>query len=143
MIIDKNILEQISSAFQSVPIEQGFLLGSSNHSAHISHCIKLTEINSGMNFYEPNPKAANFAIHNWFKQGICFTGFIHSHITPKMDLSEDDIHFAEKLFSSFRLPTLWFGIGTLCNKEVIFHFYSVQKTNGIITLEPEKITIQK
>lgn len=139
MTITNTVSETISSTFICSDTEKGFLLGSSRRLSCIDNCAELQELNAGKYFYEPDPTLANEIINRWRKNGVCFSGFIHSHVVPKMELSEDDIEFAKRLFSSFKLPVLWFGIGILCNEKIVFKFFSVQEIEGQIEIGPEEV----
>lgn len=142
LLINKNILEDISTAFCMCEVEKGFLLGSSDDLTHIDHCFDLPARESGLHFYEPNAVLADKQIQHWADQGVCFCGMIHSHVVDKQELSENDIEYAKVLYSAYHLPLLWFGIGIVHADKVDFRFYSVSKTDGQVNITQEEYQIE-
>lgn len=142
LLINKNILEDISTAFCMCEVEKGFLLGSSDDLTHIDHCFDLPAMDAGLHFYEPDPVLADKQIQHWADQGMCFCGMIHSHVVDKQELSENDIEYANVLYSAYHLPLLWFGIGIVRADNVEFKFYSVSESNGHINITQEEYQIE-
>ena len=134
--VNKEILNDIAQTFISIDQEQGFLLGCTTCLEQLDHCCFLPAVQAGKFYYIPDSKAADCVIKNWAARSICFCGFIHSHLSDKKDLSESDIEFAQKLFESYPLPVLWFGIGIVNEDGVIFRFYAVSKIDGVMSVSP-------
>ena len=142
LLINKNVLEDISTAFCKCDVERGFLLGSSDDLTHITHCFDLPAMDAGLHFYEPDPVLADNQIRQWAGQGVCFCGMIHSHVVDKQELSENDIEYAKVLYSAYHLPLLWFGIGVVHSEKVDFRFYSVSETDGQVSITQEEYQIE-
>lgn len=135
--IKKEILQQLRDTFMSSNQEQGFLLGCKSHFERLEYCYQIPAVRAGKYFYIPNANEADKVIDLWAEQEICFCGFIHSHVVEKVDLSENDVEFAKQLFSAYKLPVLWFGLGLVQEEKIHFQFYSVQKNdNEDITIIP-------
>lgn len=142
LLINKDVLEGISTNFSKCDVEKGFLLGSSNDLTHIDHCFDLPAMDAGLHFYEPDPVLADKQIQHWADQGVCFCGMIHSHVVDKQELSENDIEYAKVLYSAYQLPVLWFGIGIVHSNIVDFQFYSVSKSGEQVNITQEKYQIE-
>lgn len=127
LVIQEEILEKMREIFVFGKEEQGFLLGSASCLNQLDNCYQIPAVQAGIYFFEPDVSAADSMIRNWAKQGICFSGFIHSHIVEKNDLSIPDIEFAKKLFCAYELPVLWFGLALVKKNTVEFKFYAVKQ----------------
>lgn len=136
LIVEKRILEAMSTVFSSNPQEDGYLLGCSLRTNHLTHALHLPAAHAGRNHYAPDPLRATEIIQHWATQGICFCGFIHSHVTDKQDLSEADLQFAQALFQAYRIPVLWFGLAVVSRNTVTFRFYSVTEDRETIHISP-------
>lgn len=134
--IKRSILLQLEHAFAVSSVEQGFILGCTSSPDRIEHCRLIPSVQAGKYYYVPNSNLANQIIQTWKQSGICFCGFIHSHIVEKSVLSEGDIAFAKKLFLSFHFP-IWFGIGVIQNETPVdFLFYTVSGPSCTPTISP-------
>ena len=142
LLINKNVLKDISTIFSNCNVEKGFLLGSSNDLTYVDYCFDLPAADAGLHFYEPDPVLADKAIQHWANQGVCFCGMIHSHVVDKQELSENDIEYAKVLYSAYHLPLLWFGIGIVHSEKVDFRFYSVSETDGQVSIIQEEYQIE-
>lgn len=129
LIIRKTVLHQLEQTFKSCDVEQGFILGCSSRLELIDSCCQIPALQAGMYYYYPNTSKADEIINNWAKQGICFCGFIHSHVVKNYQLSFEDIEFTKKLFQTYKLPIMWFGIGVVLFNSVDLCFYRVQERN--------------
>ena len=136
LLVNKEILDRITSVFTQSPQEEGFLLGCSSQINQITHTAFLPSSRAGRYYYIPDAMQATEIIRSWIAQGVCFCGFIHSHVTAKHNLSEADLQFAETLFRAYRIPVLWFGLAVVTGGNVAFQFYSVAKQGGSIRLSP-------
>lgn len=142
LLINKMILENISTAFCMCDVEKGFLLGSSNELTYVDHCFDLPAMEAGLHFYEPDPVLADQAIRRWADQGVCFCGMIHSHVVDKQDLSVNDVEYAKVLYSAYQLPILWFGIGIVNANKVDFRFYSVSEFGEEVNIVLEEHQVE-
>ena len=127
LVIQEEILEKMREIFVSGKEEQGFLLGSESCLNQLDRCYQIPAVQAGIYFFTPDVSAADSMVRNWARQGICFSGFIHSHIVEKNDLSVPDIEFAKKLFRAYELPVLWFGLALVKKNTVEFKFYAVEQ----------------
>lgn len=128
--IKKDIFFQMKNAFKASKNEQAFLLGCTTNLDKLDHCESLPALQSSVHYYVPNNSIADSTVNHWASKGICFCGFIHSHLVQKRDLSTDDIIFARKLYYTYNLPTFWFGIGVVQEDDVEFIFYSIIKSDS-------------
>ena len=142
LLINKDVMEDISTNFFKCDVEKGFLLGSSNDLTHIDHCFDLPAMDAGLHFYEPDPVLADNQIRHWAGQGVCFCGMIHSHVVDKQELSVNDIEYAKVLYTAYHLPLLWFGIGIVYTDKVDFRFYSVSESEGQINITLEEYQVE-
>lgn len=126
-----DVLANIKQTFASSSQEQGFILGCMSCIEQLEYCIRIPAVQSGIYYYIPDTHEADRIIKLWASQGICFCGFIHSHVINKKQLSENDIEFAKKLFSSYKLPVLWFGLGVFDGAQCEIFFYSVTQKNNL------------
>ena len=129
LFVKGNILEKIGQVFSSSDVEQGFLLGCTTRLDCLDYCEQVPAVRAGIHFYEPDATCANEIIQSWAKRGICFCGFIHSHVVDKEDLSEADEEFARSLSGAYDIPVMWFGLGVVNCQSVSFSFYSVSVEN--------------
>lgn len=134
--VSQEALKQMTQVFSNSETEQGFLLGCTAAWNALDHCCQLPAARSGKYFYEPFAAAANGIIQDWADHGICFCGFVHSHLVDKPSLSENDIDFAHRLFRAYPLPVLWFGIGVVRGSRVDYVFYSVTEQDGTPCILP-------
>lgn len=131
---EPGLLDQMAAFFTASSYEEGFLLGCSTQINHLTHAVHLPSSNSGLYHYEPNSAQARQLIRIWADLGICFCGFIHSHVRGKRELSEDDLEFAETLIRAYNVPLLWFGLAVISDKTTRFIFYSLTLKNGCACL---------
>ena len=129
LTIEKEILGKMAAVFSTSQQEQGFVLGCSARLDCVDTCEQIPAIRAGLHFYTPDASYANQVIQNWSEVGVCFCGFVHSHIVNKPALSEADIEYARSMFQVYRLPVLWFGIGLVQKQNVDYHLYSVTTQN--------------
>lgn len=139
--IKKEILQQLRQSFSLSHVETGFILGTYSCLEQLEYCYQIPAVQAGIHYYSPDIVIANKKIKEWTEVGICFCGFIHSHVVKKVDFSNGDIEFAKKLMNSYRLPVLWFGLGVVNDDcEVDIYFYSVtQQNNFEIDIKPISI----
>lgn len=136
LIIENSLLADISTTFSNSLQEEGFLLGCSSAMNRITHAEHLNPVRAGRYYYVPDSQKANEIIRRWAMHGICFCGFIHSHVTDKEELSEADLLFAEALIRAYRIPVLWFGLAVIIGSNISFRFYSVIEKDGNICISP-------
>ena len=136
LTIAKELFDNMSAIFSASSTEEGFLLGCTAQIDHITDAVYLPTLHSGQNFYTPDPLKANEIIQDWSTHGVCFCGFVHSHITGKPELSQADLQFAERLLSAYKIPVLWFGLALVSQATVRFRFYSVMTNYGITQIAP-------
>lgn len=125
--LQEEILLQMEDAFASSTVEQAFLLGCTSRLDCLNRCCKLPAVRAGKHFYTPDATAADQIITAWGVEGVCFCGFIHSHVVNKEELSEADILFAKELIAAYDLPVLWFGLAIVTAREVAYKFYAVSR----------------
>ena len=136
LFIKKQVLSHIRNAVTSRDIEQGFILGSQTRLDQLDCCKEIPAVQASLNYYNPNSAVADAAVQHWANNAVCFTGFLHSHVNDKYDLSDADIDFAERLYKAYCLPVLWFGLAVINENKVSIVFYSVQDDNGTIQIMP-------
>lgn len=137
-----SVYRELEQTFLLDTYEQGCILGSKEHFNSIDCCKLIPASQSGDFFYVPDNCVADFAIREWADEGICLSGFIHSHTKGQMDFSEDDILFASQLLNSYRVPYLWFGLGIVTTgKEVEMRFYQILKKDAELVLNPAVVQI--
>lgn len=136
LFVKKEILYHIRNAVTTRHIEQGFILGSQTRFNQLDYCKEIPAIQASLNYYMPNSKIANITIQQWAKEEICFSGFLHTHIGDKCDFSDADIDFAKKLYGSYHLPLLWFGLAVVNKCDISIDFYSIQENDGDIRIIP-------
>lgn len=120
--IKNSILLSLEAYFLSKHEERGALLGYSDCSQCVDCVKQIPSLRSGVYYYEPDHNEANRTIRNWADKGIRFCGFIHSHVIPQYELSEEDILFLKKLIHA-RNGNVIFGLGVVNNGKVEFRFY--------------------
>lgn len=123
--IRKEVLQEITRSFLSGERERGFLLACASRLDRLEYCCEIPAVQAGLYFYEPDAKMADYEIRRWAEQGICFCGFLHSHIVSQNKLSQNDIDFARELFYAYSLPVMWFGLGIVTEGNVSFSFYAI------------------
>lgn len=136
LTIEQEVLVQISDYFCNGECEAGGILGSRQRLDYIDAFEPIPAKIAEKYYYVPDVEVANTIISKWSKKDICFCGFIHSHVTDKMELSDGDMKFAEQLFKSFRLPVIWFGLRVLTSQNQKIKFYMIHKKNEKIRLSP-------
>ena len=139
--IQKTVLRQIEDCFLSQDTEQGFLLGSKQNLEKIDMCCPVPVEQASTYFIIPDAERADWKVKDWRKQGICFCGMIHSHVCRKEALSEADRTFAERLYRSYQLPVLWFGIGIVKSSRVKFKFYRVEQKGQRVLISLEEYAV--
>ena len=126
------------SNYDSVPPECGGIIGGKNEMiSTYYHDITPGCITKAI--YEPNAEQLNIVIHEWNEIGISFYGMLHSHPDHETTLSNGDIAYIKKMFSS--LPNgskLYFPI--VLPKQTIIP-YLVKFNDGHITILQEKLEI--
>lgn len=125
--IRKEVICSLGEAFLESSDEQGFILGSKHSINMVDCCAQIPAVRAGMYYYEPYPEAATEIIRRWAAEDICFSGFIHSHLINKTNLSEPDIDFANRLIEAYALPVLWFGVYAIGVDTIRLQFYSVRR----------------
>lgn len=136
LLIKEQILIHLRNAVISSDVEQGFILGSQTRLDQLDCCKEIPAVQASLNFYKPNSTVADATIQQWANNEVCFSGFLHSHVSDKNDLSEADIVFAERLYKAYCLPVLWFGLAIINECNVSFVFYAVHENNGTIQISP-------
>lgn len=139
--ISRCVITNLQEVFLSRKTEQGFILGSNTCFGQIDFCYQVPALHSENNIYIPNADAANEAIKIWASKGICFCGFIHSHVVDKEGFSASDILFFKKLLDTYKLPSFFLGLGIVKRNDVKIVFYSAQIDNGELLLEQENLEI--
>ena len=129
LTVREEVFRMLAEVFRQSKQEEGFILGSTSRLDCLDCCEQIPAVRAGMYFYEPDAIYANEAIRRWAKQGICFCGFIHSHITDQPNLSEADIEFAKCLFQAYCLAGMWFGLAVVYHEMVVYKFYWVTGGN--------------
>lgn len=132
--IKESVFNYIKETFKENSFEQGFILGCTSRLDFIDTCTQIRAVQAGLYFYSPDAKEATEAIRNWREQGVCFCGFIHSHMTNKKEFSENDILFAKKLIQNFNMPYLWFGLMVITEDKAEATFYQLLYENSEVVL---------
>ena len=96
--ISEDIQRKLVQTFLQKDCEKGFILGCTSCLDRVDHCVQIPAVQAGTYFYEPDVYIATQAIRRWNAEGVCFCGFIHSHLVDRDELSEEDQKFAFKLF---------------------------------------------
>lgn len=128
--IERQILISIIEKFKKSDFEVGFVLGSKRDIYLIDNCAYIRPLQDNKYVYIPDTNEADKVISDWSKNGIIFTGFIHSHIVDKEFFTEADLDYAEKLLNYSGLKFIWFGLITggkdsICNLK-LFQFYEME-----------------
>lgn len=146
MKISKDLLYCI---INNVPIqknETGGLLG-----ADIGGIIVQTVLDRGITAnqnskysYYPNLQIFNNYIQVWAKMGICFAGIFHTHYSNKAVLSDEDINYIKKIFSSMpkEIDGLYFPILLIPDKRFI-PFLAKRDENGKVKINEDLLEIVK
>ncbi len=138
MKILKDVYLQIMSEYDAVPPEHGGIMGGKNGIVTVYYHDKTDGVTDKA-IYEPNAELLNAVIENWDKTGISFYGMVHSHPENETALSDGDMEYIKKLFSSLEEGAkLYFPI--VLPKQTIVP-YSVQKSKGIVTAIRERLEI--
>lgn len=140
--IRHSVYSELEHVFLLDKHEQGFILGSMQDYNSIDFCKLIPARQSGEYFYTPDNLVANMSIWKWGNEGICFSGFIHSHTKGQKIFSEDDILFCHQLLSNYRVPYLWFGLGIItAEKTIKTKFYKACKQHEHLLLHPVAVKI--
>lgn len=129
--IRKEVLWHLEKVFALSEQEQGFVLGTNSQLTRLDCCYQIPAASVGMYYYSPDVDIANKIIKLWAAEGICFCGFIHSHVIEKREFSENDVEFAKKLVGAYKLPVLWFGLAIVNDDKVDIDFYAVTKIDDL------------
>lgn len=142
LCIESSVFWELKQTFLYGGYEQGYILGSKEFLERIDCCKLIPATHSGEYFYTPDNHSANLTIREWAEDNICFSGFIHSHTKGRMDFSDNDIIFANKLLDSYRIPFLWFGLAVITKEnDVSMMFYRIYKEKGRLLLNSDTIKI--
>ena len=113
--------------------EQGGIIGTSKNLYCISHFFPDHNSSSSSSTYSPNSKHINAQIKIWSNNGICFLGFIHSHIGGCNILSKEDKQYIFRLLVSFpHLQFMWFPIFSKENGIQQLTFYKCYLNKGTL-----------
>lgn len=97
MKIKRTTYEYIISKFDTVPPEQGGILGMKDGVVcEYIHDNSKTDTDRAV--YEPNVSFLNDCISKWFDEGCDFCGIVHSHPRGQDTLSSSDIEYINLLF---------------------------------------------
>lgn len=140
LFLTQVILQKIETEFCQVDCERGGILGCSENLDIIDYFCPIPALQSNRYSYTPDIKIANQVIAAWRRDGICFIGFIHSHIVNKPYLSEGDIHFAKMIYQNFHMPYIWFGLAVIYSEKISVLFFKVCKLQTKIVMEEETYT---
>lgn len=141
MYLLKEVYKELVDVIFDSKVEQGFILGSSENIECVNHSFHIPAIAETKYYYEADYNKANQIIKNWYRQGICFTGFIHSHPMGCINFSNSDLVFAGKLLDCFDMPFLWFGLIVDTEKTPEIKFFKIWKESGSLHFHDEKIEI--
>lgn len=130
LILCADVQRELIRAFLQGDCEQGFVLGCTSCLDRLDHCLQIPAIQAGTYFYVPDTVAADKAIRTWGEQGVCFCGFVHSHLVNRHELSDKDREFAFQLFDVYSLPVLWFGVCVVSGDVADLFFYAITETDG-------------
>lgn len=136
LLVKQQVLEHIRNAVVASDVEQGFILGSQTRLDQLDCCKEIPAVQASLNFYRPNSMNAEAHVKQWAACNVCFSGFLHSHVVDKSDLSEADLSFAENLYHAYSLPFLWFGLAIVSKSNVTFSFYKVYEEDGTVRIAP-------
>ena len=123
--IKSDVLHDLKTLVISDEKERGFLLGSVSNYECIDCATMIPAKESGPYFYMPDSNYVNGIIRNWATNGICFSGFIHSHTKGNMSFSQNDLEIAEQLLSRYQVPFLWFGLVVVDENSVELLIYKL------------------
>lgn len=137
LYVKEQVLNHIRNAVISSDVEQGFILGSKTRLNQLDCCKEIPAVQTSLNIYRGDSHIANQIISQWFEEKICISGFLHSHVVDKSDLSDADKNFAIMLYNTYNLPLFWFGLAVVTNNEVTISFYCVKENSeGNILITP-------
>ena len=135
LTVSKRAMNILDTALSRMDREQGCILGCSERLDRIDCVMPIRAAEASKFFYRPDVTQANCMIRQWAEEGVCFCGFIHSHVTEKRGLSEADMLFAESMFKSFCMPVMWFGLAVLQEKQKDYFFYLMKERQGNPVIE--------
>lgn len=131
--VDKNCLSEMIEYLNSSQDERGGIIGTSKNFRYITHFYPDCNSSCSSSTYSPNSKNVNNQIKSWIDDGVCFIGFIHSHINGCNILSVDDKRYILKLLNAFpHLPFMWFPLFTRDDGQPMFTFYRCYLKNKLL-----------
>lgn len=133
--IAQTAMDALEQSLSSDLSERGCILGSSKTLTQIDHVCDIPG-SQKKESYSPDMEILNRKIAEWRGIGICFAGFVHTHIGGCAAFSAADAHAAKEWFLASGLPLLWFGVAASKPNGLSFRFYAVKEKKGTIVISP-------
>ncbi len=86
----------MKSFFSRSPVESGGILGRKNGIL----CRFYADGSTSAEEYRPNVRVLDRVIADWWKEGIAFAGIAHSHPNGVVQLSREDLRYAETILAA-------------------------------------------
>ena len=80
-------------------MEQAAILGMDRETGVVTHLHLLNSYAGTDSSFNVESQEVNEVIQAWFRNGVCFSGFIHSHPTGVQTLSKFDLAYARRILS--------------------------------------------
>lgn len=110
IIIAKEVMDQTFATLGSLPPEQLALIGSTNGGTFINRFYYDFTAKTTSTSCSPDTEACNARLEDWKKQGISFTGILHSHPASNPYPTAADIEYAIKIIKARNMHGLVVGI---------------------------------
>lgn len=109
IVLDKSVYDAIKEFITGHAAERGGIIGFQGGA--ISSFYYDNSAICTFNEYVPDTIVLNEVIDDWYKAGIEFIGFVHSHTPNRKSLSPSDKEYAVKVLAVFdELPYLIIGV---------------------------------
>lgn len=107
-----NVYDEMKSFFSRSPIESGGILGIKNGIL----CRFFADGSTSSEEYRPNICVLNRVIAGWWQEGIAFAGIAHSHPNGVLQLSREDLSYAETIMAANpQIAALYFAVAAQRN----------------------------
>jgi hypothetical protein len=113
------MLTEIIQSLGSTYNESGGLIGSKEGQVIDAFCFDKGRAES-ITEYIPDVYILQRQLFTWYKEGIVFKGFIHSHASCG-ELSSKDIHMARKIMGTNQLTSILMPVFVINSNKIIWY----------------------
>lgn len=131
--IKKQVIHEMEQFFLSQDHEQGCLLGCSEQLDQIDRVCIIPGVHAEESFV-PDIELLNKQLIQWESLGVCFGGFVHSHIGGGSFVSMEDQETIRRWTQASELPFLCFGVALVSCNDVHLKFYIANNDRKDITI---------